>query len=75
MIEGVEARQRNFTKKFIKSEIEWIKNACNKNNVCDYFDEYDVGWQLLEKYLGKEYSLVNSIDAAGYVMYRIRKNS
>jgi hypothetical protein len=75
MIKGIQARQRDFTENFIHKEIEWIKNSRSKNNIYDYFDEYDIGWELLSKYLGKEYSLVNSIDAAGYAMYRIRKNS
>jgi len=73
MINDVLARQRDFTESFMKSEIKRIKNDCDKNDIADYFDEYDIGWTLLSRYLGKEYSLVNSIDAAGYAMYRIRK--
>jgi hypothetical protein len=46
IVKGVEARQRDFTESFMKSEIKRIKNNCDKNDIADYFDEYDIGWTL-----------------------------
>ena len=64
------ARSRNITKEMLKKTVYEITNDIAKNGKAHYFDDLDIGQDLLQEALGDNYN-VKYHSGADYAMWQI----